>query len=50
MGKKEPTDDEIKTIAKECGFWGVDGWWEINIPRLRAFLERVEQEKRENIQ
>ena len=37
---KTLTDDQIRDLAKQAGWWSVyEGWWEQEIPRLRKFLE-----------
>jgi len=34
------TDEEIKAMAEEAGFWGIGGiWWYESIPRFRKLLE-----------
>ena len=41
------SDSEIREMAKEAGFWGVNIWWKDAIPRFRRFLElKKEQENK----
>ena len=39
------TDEEIRRLAKEAGFWGVDGWWDDAIPRFRKMMELAKNEE-----
>jgi len=32
------TDSEIKQLATDAGFWGVETWWDQSIPRFRKML------------
>ena len=43
---RQITDEDIRRLAKQAGMWGVEDWWQQEIPRLRRFLELVEAEKR----
>lgn len=33
------TDDEIRKLAEKQGWFAVDSWWSMAIPRFRAMLE-----------
>ena len=37
------SDDQIKEMARDAGFWGVDIWWKDVIPKFRLFLELAAQ-------
>lgn len=33
------TDEQIKELAEKHGWFGVESWWSMAIPRFRAMLE-----------
>ena len=35
------TDDEVRKMAEEAGFYAVDFWWRYNVPNFRKFLKNV---------
>ncbi|MDP2704984.1 MAG: hypothetical protein Q8O71_01135 [bacterium] len=37
----EISDNKIRELADESGFWGVDFWWYEKLPCFRKFLELV---------
>lgn len=41
------TDEEIKSLAKNAGFWGVDGWFDTATPRFREMLNHAALAERE---
>ena len=43
------TDEEIRDIAEQSGFWGVEIWWKHYIPSFRKFLElAIEKDNKPN--
>jgi len=43
------TDDQVRELAKSCGFFGVESWWEQNIPRFRAMLQAAPPQPADDI-
>jgi hypothetical protein len=40
------TDEQIKVLAEKQGWFGVESWWLMAIPRFRAMLEQSADPKK----